>query len=129
FTIINNGGTNAVAGTFAGLPQGASLTIGGANFVISYTGGSGNDVVLIRANATSAPPSTITSLSQLPNGQLQLQGQGQPNLTYTIQANRNLATTNWSIIGTAPANGSGVFSFTDTNAPSFPMRFYRVVSP
>ncbi|WP_254507965.1 hypothetical protein [Anatilimnocola floriformis] len=57
-TIINNDGTDAVVGTFNGLPQGASL---GANFLnsglsasISYTGGTGNDVVIIIGN----PPGT-----------------------------------------------------------------------
>ena len=43
--------------------------------------------------------------------------------------NTNIATTNWLTIGSTQANGSGVFSFTDTNAPSFPMRFYGVLSP
>ena len=52
--IINNDGTDAVVGTFNGLPQGASL---GTNFLnsgisatISYTGGTGNDVVIIMGN-------------------------------------------------------------------------------
>jgi hypothetical protein len=27
------------------------------------------------------------------------------------------------------ANSNGIFSFTDTNAPLFPARFYRVVWP
>jgi autotransporter-associated beta strand protein len=46
FNIINNDGNDAVTGTFAGLAEGASLTIGGRNFTISYAGGTGNDVVL-----------------------------------------------------------------------------------
>jgi autotransporter-associated beta strand protein len=46
FTIINNTGSSAVSGTFAGLPQGATLTISGEPFAISYTGGSGHDVIL-----------------------------------------------------------------------------------
>ncbi len=33
-------------GTFTGLPEGASITSRGATFVISYIGGTGNDVVL-----------------------------------------------------------------------------------
>ncbi|REK12709.1 MAG: hypothetical protein DWQ37_10785, partial [Planctomycetota bacterium] len=48
FTIVNNDGADAVVGTFAGLSEGASLSIGGANFTISYMGGDGNDVVLTR---------------------------------------------------------------------------------
>ena len=51
-TIINNDGTDAVTGSFAGLPQGAPLPLtnpGTGNtfvFIVSYTGGDGNDVVL-----------------------------------------------------------------------------------
>lgn len=46
FTIINNDGADAVTGTFAGLPQGAVFYVLTTAFQISYTGGSGNDVVL-----------------------------------------------------------------------------------
>src|SRR5262249_5903192 len=46
FTIIANDGTDMVMGTFAGLAQGATVMIGGAAFIISYAGGTGNDVVL-----------------------------------------------------------------------------------
>lgn len=45
-TLINNDGADAVTGTFAGLPQGAQVAVGGQVFTISYTGGTGNDVVL-----------------------------------------------------------------------------------
>jgi hypothetical protein len=60
----------------------------------------------------------------------QLTGQGLSNLTYTIQAASNLnPVIQWSNIGAPVANSSGVFSFIDTNAPLFPRRFYRAVSP
>jgi hypothetical protein len=52
FTIINNDGSDAVSGTFAGLPEGSLV----GNFMglgraatISYVGGDGNDVVLTDA--------------------------------------------------------------------------------
>lgn len=48
--IVNNDGTDPVEGVFEGLPEGALLTnyLGsGKNVGISYTGGDGNDVVLI----------------------------------------------------------------------------------
>jgi autotransporter-associated beta strand protein len=48
FTLIQNDGIDAVVGTFAGLPQGATLLLSGMTFQISYTGGTGNDVVLTR---------------------------------------------------------------------------------
>jgi autotransporter-associated beta strand protein len=46
FTIIRKVGAGAVNGIFNGLPQNALLTVNGQKFRISYTGGSGNDVVL-----------------------------------------------------------------------------------
>ena len=44
FTIIKS--TAPIQGTFDGLPEGASLTIGNTPFTISYHGGNGDDVVL-----------------------------------------------------------------------------------
>jgi hypothetical protein len=45
-TLINNDGSDAVTGTFVGLAEGASVTVGSFKGKISYVGGSGNDVVL-----------------------------------------------------------------------------------
>ncbi len=55
YLIIENDGTDPVVGTFTGLPQGAFLESGGQVFTISYTGGTGNDVVL-RAVAGATVP-------------------------------------------------------------------------
>jgi hypothetical protein len=46
FTIIDNDGTDPIVGTFNGLPEGARFMINNVAFVISYVGGSGNDVTL-----------------------------------------------------------------------------------
>ncbi|WP_336490494.1 Ig-like domain-containing protein [Methylobacterium nigriterrae] len=46
FVFIDNDGTDAVSGTFAGLNEGASLSIGSRSYQISYHGGDDNDVVL-----------------------------------------------------------------------------------
>jgi autotransporter-associated beta strand protein len=45
FTIINNT-AGAVAGTFAGLAEGSTISADGTTYRISYVGGTGNDVVL-----------------------------------------------------------------------------------
>jgi hypothetical protein len=45
-TLITNDGTDAVLGTFAGLPPGAFFTVGSSVFQINYAAGTGNDVVL-----------------------------------------------------------------------------------
>src|SRR5581483_6213045 len=46
FTLIDNDGADAVSGTFAGLAEGATFTVGRFTFKISYVGGTGNDVTL-----------------------------------------------------------------------------------
>ena len=53
FMLINNVGANAVTGAFTGLPQGTVLNVGSTPMVISYIGGTGNDVTL------SVLPSTL----------------------------------------------------------------------
>jgi len=55
-TLIDNRGSNAVSGTFNDLPEGAPLTLNGQEWVISYQGGDGNDVVLTRERFV--PPAT-----------------------------------------------------------------------
>jgi hypothetical protein len=53
--------------------------------------------------------------------------------SYSVLASTNVAGTmnTWSNLGAAtevPA-GSGLFQFTDHQAPNYPQRFYRVSSP
>jgi hypothetical protein len=43
-----------VSGTFAGLAQGATTVVDGITYSISYTGGDGNDVVLVVTAVDSA---------------------------------------------------------------------------
>jgi autotransporter-associated beta strand protein len=58
FSIIDNSGSAAaVTGTFAGLPQGHEFYEDGQWWRISYTGGTGNDVVLTRI--TPSPPGAV----------------------------------------------------------------------
>jgi hypothetical protein len=46
FTLIDNDGTEAIAGTFNGLAEGALVDLNGRSYAISYVGGDGNDAVL-----------------------------------------------------------------------------------
>ena len=55
--VLSNDGNDPVVGTFAGLAEGATVTLGGVDFKISYHGGDGNDVVLSRGT----PPQTFTA--------------------------------------------------------------------
>src|SRR5262249_12925042 len=48
FILINNDGHDAIEGTFQGLPEDTLVTVGGQQFRITYEGGDGNDVELIR---------------------------------------------------------------------------------
>jgi autotransporter-associated beta strand protein len=58
FTIIENTGSGAVSGIFKDLPELGLVKIGSHNFRITYTGGDGNDVILIDEQAM---PMTIVS--------------------------------------------------------------------
>ena len=51
-TIINNTGSSAVSGTFAGSPEASYVTVNGETFQIFYDGGDGNDVVLVNVPNT-----------------------------------------------------------------------------
>lgn len=60
FRIINNDGVDAINGTFAGLPEGATVIIGGYRFRISYVGGvNANDVTLTRLAHVNITPNNI----------------------------------------------------------------------
>jgi autotransporter-associated beta strand protein len=73
FTIINNDGTDPIQGTFDGLAQDASVYLGGERFTVSYTGGTGNDVVLTRQ---VTPQLVVTTLpaTEVPNFALDFDG-------------------------------------------------------
>jgi hypothetical protein len=45
FTLISNDGSDPVVGTFAGVPEGAVITVGPNLIRVTYRGGDGNDVV------------------------------------------------------------------------------------
>jgi hypothetical protein len=67
FIIIDNDGTDAVTGTFAGLAEGALLNIGGTLFTTSYHGGDGNDVTLTTL-ANHAPVNTVPGPQSVTTG-------------------------------------------------------------
>lgn len=48
--LIHDSGTQAISGTFSGLPQGAHLTVGGRQYTIGY----GHDVVLTAGTGTTS---------------------------------------------------------------------------
>lgn len=113
FTIIDNDGVDPVTGTFAGLAQGATISAGGQSYSISYTAGTGNDVVLTVLAATTP---TTTSLMSSTNPSTV----GQP-VTFTatvspVNAPPPTGTVTFfdgaTNIGSSPVNVSGVATLT-----------------
>jgi fibronectin-binding autotransporter adhesin len=123
YTIINNDGSDAVTGSFTGLPQGKKLYIGQELFQISYTGGSGNDVVLARL--TTPPPPKLTIERILPASVRLLWPTNDPS--FSLQTATNVAAASWTNALPLPVvsgtNNLATNSITDTP------RFYRLSNP
>jgi hypothetical protein len=79
---------------------------------------------LMNVTAKALPPRILGGM--FTNGGFQLSGQGIPNSPYTIQATANCVQTNWQALGTATADGAGLFQFSDTNTAGQGRRFYRL---
>jgi autotransporter-associated beta strand protein len=127
FLIIENDGTDAVLGTFAGLPEGAVFGGDGLPFRLTYVGGTGNDVVITRV---AAPALTFSSITALGDGQMRMEALGISGVIYPIQAASNLnPVVFWTDAGKGTGNASGLLQFFDRAASNRPMRFYRVRSP
>jgi autotransporter-associated beta strand protein len=65
FVVINNDASEPITGTFAGYPEGSSYNPNGFSFVVSYVGGSGNDVVFTVA---AVPGGVVSSSISSGNG-------------------------------------------------------------
>lgn len=123
FTIINNDGADAVLGTFTGLPQNKKLYIGQELFQISYTGGTGNDVVLTRL--VTPPPPTLTIEHASADAVRLIWPTNDP--AFSLQATTNLTTTNW--IAATPLPTIVTTNHVVTNAISAAQQFYRLINP
>jgi autotransporter-associated beta strand protein len=137
FTIIKS--TVPIVGTFGGLPEGASLTIGNTPFTISYVGGDGNDVVL---TAGVAPAPVVAGIS--PNSGpdaggtlVTITGTGFTGATAvdfgTTAATNVTVVNNTTITADSPA-GSGVVDVTvitpaGTSATSSADQFTYIAAP
>lgn len=123
FTIINNDGSDSVTGTFTGLPQGKKLYVGKELFQISYTGGSGNDVVLSRL---TTPPPPVLTIAHVGTNLVRLQW-ATNDPPFSLQTSSNLSSTDWSAAAPAPAvvGTNNVV----TNTASAAAQFYRLSNP
>jgi autotransporter-associated beta strand protein len=123
FTIIANDGSDPVIGTFTGLPQGAKLYVGGELFQITYTGGTGNDVVLTRL---VTPPPPLLKIDRLTNSFVRLTWPTN-DPPFRLQTTTNLGATTWASALPAPiVIGSNNVV---TNASVGAARFYRLINP
>jgi fibronectin-binding autotransporter adhesin len=123
FTLINNDGTDAITGTFTGLPQNKKLYLGGELFQISYTGGTGNDVVLTRL--VTPPPPTLTIERLAPASVRLFWPTNDP--TFSLQSNTNLNSTNWIAVPPLPSISNTNHVVTNTISGS--AKFYRLSNP
>ncbi len=122
-TVLVNDGTDPIVDTFLGLPQGARFHLGGHLFTISYTGGTGNDVVL--THVTTPPRPTLT-IQPLPPGSVQIFWPTNA-VGYRLQSNTNLAGPNWDFVPTVPiVVGSNLRI---TSPATNDQQFYRLFAP
>lgn len=122
FILIDNDGADAVTGTFTGLPQNKKLYIGQELFQISYTGGTGNDVVLTRL--VTPPPPTLTIERVSPASVRLLWPTNDP--AFRLQSRTNLATANW--ISATPQPILIGTNHVVTNALTDGGKFYRLIN-
>ena len=121
FVIINNDGSNAVIGTFNGLPQNGTLYIGGQLFQISYNGGNGNDVVLSHLVTPPLPRLVIKGLSA--SSLVFSWPTNDP--AFILQSTTDLQTNSWDPVSPPPVIVNGLN--TVTNSISGSRKFYRLI--
>jgi hypothetical protein len=126
-TVTNIIGTN---GTITGLKPGGSHIWYVAG-VDAYGNASGlGNVYVVVTNPVPVMP-LLSGAEMLSNGNVQftVQVQGSIIQTVLVQANTNLSDqTGWVQIGSIQPNAIA-FTFTDTNAAQYPVRFYRISAP
>lgn len=124
FTLIANDGSDAVSGTFAGLPENSVITVGAQDFRIHYAGGTGNDVTLVRDGVVTGPQLGTQGVA---TNSFVFSGSGAiPLTTFTVRASTNLTT--WTNIAVVTSSTNGTWTFTDTNAWRYTYRFYNTTN-
>jgi hypothetical protein len=76
-----------------------------------------------------AQSQNVGGIDNLGNGSSRIHFSGLPGRTYPVQYATNLVTPVWLPLGTATADASGKFEFTDSPATNSPPRFYRSTYP
>jgi len=63
YTILDNTGSSAITGTFAGLAEGSNIVVSGVSFRVSYVGGTNKDSVVLTELASSSTTVSATPTS------------------------------------------------------------------
>lgn len=106
----------------------SSYTITGAqttnagNYAVVATNSSGSVTSAVAVLTVLTSQATLSSATYS-NSYFRLTVGQVSNLTYVIQGNTNLSTTNWIALATNVAP----FTFTDSSASNYPSRFYRAL--
>lgn len=109
---------NATNTTISGLIQGTTYYFAATTYSIAGMESSFSSEV-----SYTVPILPGVQLRITPTRQFILTVTGQAGCTYDIQASPDC--TAWAVIGTVTVPAGGSLDFTDTNAASFPKRFYR----
>ena len=107
----------------------ASNQLGTATITLTVSDGSltASNSFVLTVNPAPPPVIAITKVEMLDASHVRLTGTGNADATHQIQASTDMQT--WQSLGTATANGAGVFEFVETLSANFPARFYRVATP
>jgi hypothetical protein len=128
YVIIDNDGTDAVAGTFSGLPEGTVFGAPSPNlrWRITYAGGDGNDVVLTLVSIDFQPIFTsINVTNPSPSFRtIRISATAVPHARYDLQTTTNLV--NWSAFGAYLANPDGIINIIYSQSSSLPGQLYRL---
>jgi len=81
------------------------------------------------ARLASEPFLKITSINQLTDGQVMLQGLGVPDGNHTLRASPNLSPGSFSPLAPITADAGGFWQYLDTSAVGLNSQFYRLSYP
>jgi hypothetical protein len=124
FLSSTNWSTNAyVSLPVTNFPPGYALATIYVNGIYSAA-----SILLLAPTPTSI---RLVNVARLPNGAFQFGFTNPPGAVFTALATTDLSLgpSGWSVLGGATEISDGHFQFTDTQATSYPRRFYQVRSP
>jgi fibronectin-binding autotransporter adhesin len=128
YILILNDGNDPVQGTFNGLPEGATLTLDGGQFDITYQGGTGNDVVLRQQTpTTNSFPVSLTIVPKNANW-VTLRWPAYAS-GYKLEYCTNLATGLWWPSGPLLGENDGTNVVVSEMMINRPISFFRLVHP